>query len=98
MKTFLKLPLFLQQTLIYLLLTLGYLSASSLAAWVLVTYSSIGEAAFPGYTKHHLVTSTVTTTPLHCTMGNFGTRHTFNIGAKISSFVEVFGLNDHGWP
>ena len=57
--------LFLQQTLVYLLLTLGYLSASSLAAWVLVTYSHIGEAAFPGYTKHHLVTSTVITiTPI----------------------------------
>ena len=57
--------LFVQQTLIYLLLTLGYLSASSLAAWVLVTYSHIGEAAFPGYTKHHLVTSTVITVHSH---------------------------------
>ena len=52
--------LFLQQTLVYLLLTLGYLSASSLVVWLLLTYTEDPQHPWlPANTRHHLVTATV---------------------------------------
>ena len=49
-----------QQTIIYLLLTVGYLSASSLVAWIIVTYNSDPNFSWiPSSTKHQLITTTV---------------------------------------
>ena len=54
-----------QQTFVYLLLTLGYLSASSLVVWLLLTYSEDPQQPWlPSHTKHHLVTATVRPSPL----------------------------------
>ena len=52
--------LIFQQTIIYLLLTVGYLVASSMVAWVLVNYNNETSASWlPANTRHHLITTTV---------------------------------------
>ena len=44
----------------FLLLTVGYLSASSLVVWLLLTYSEDPQEPWlPAHTRHHLVTATV---------------------------------------
>ena len=50
-----------QQTIIYLVLAVGYLAASSMVAWVLVSYNSDTSlfSWIPSSTRHHLITTTV---------------------------------------
>ena len=44
----------------FFLLTVGYLSASSLVVWLLLTYSEDPQDPWlPPHTRHHLVTATV---------------------------------------
>ena len=44
----------------FFLLTVGYLSASSLVVWLLLTYSEDPQHPWlPPHTRHHLVTATV---------------------------------------
>ena len=46
--------------MVFFLLTVGYLSASSLVVWLLLNYSEdTQEAWLPPHTRHHLVTATV---------------------------------------
>ena len=46
--------------MVFFLLTVGYLSASSLVVWLLLTYSEDAQEPWlPPHTRHHLVTATV---------------------------------------
>jgi len=47
------------QTVIYLLVAVGYLAASSMVLSVLVTYSETQYSWLPSSTKHHLIATTV---------------------------------------
>ena len=48
-----------QQTVIYLLVAVGYLAASSLVLSVVVSYSETQYSWLPSSTKHHLIATTV---------------------------------------
>ena len=50
---------FMQQTVIYLLVAVGYLAASSLVLSVVVSYSETQYSWLPSSTKHHLIATTV---------------------------------------